>query len=97
MSQQPISGPSHDCGHSVRHVGCPVCSPSEARFHVGQVVAMKHATRTATFKILGVMWEDDAGWYYQWNKRNWAAESLLRSLTLEECGLATPTHTGEPK
>lgn len=55
---------------------------SEPKFHVGQIVVVKSLKKQLPFRIIGVTWND--GWFYQWNRRNYAAESMLRELTDEE-------------
>jgi hypothetical protein len=52
-------------------------------YKTGQVVAIKTAKGEPVFRILEVMREDD-GNFYRWDKRNWAAESMLRPLTEAE-------------
>lgn len=54
------------------------------RFKVGQVVVMKSLKKQPVFRVLSVHWED--GWYYQWNRNNYAAEDMLRELAAEEKG-----------
>jgi hypothetical protein len=57
---------------------------TEPKFRVGQVVMMKSLKKPLPFQIRGMIWED--GWFYQWNKKNYAAEHMIRDLTLEEKG-----------
>jgi hypothetical protein len=54
------------------------------KFKVGQVVVMNSLKRQIPFRILGAIWSD--GWFYQWNRKNWACESMVRELTDEESG-----------
>ena len=56
----------------------------EPKFKVGQIVAMKDMKKQPNFKILKVMWDD--GWFYAWNRKNFAAEHMLRELTPDEKG-----------
>jgi hypothetical protein len=55
------------------------------KFNVGQVVIWESTKRAFAFKIIGRL-ENMGEWYYQWDKRNSAAESMLRALTDEEKG-----------
>jgi hypothetical protein len=52
------------------------------KFKVGQVVVMNSLKKQIPFRILDVMWNE--GWFYQFNRRNYACESMLRELTDEE-------------
>lgn len=54
------------------------------KFKVGQVVVMNATKQQIPFRIRGVEWHD--GWFYQWNRRNWASEHMLRRLSDEEKG-----------
>lgn len=54
------------------------------KFKRGQVVVIKTMTKQPPFRILSVKWEE--GWYYQWDRKNYASESMLRELTLDEKG-----------
>ncbi|MDO8634918.1 MAG: hypothetical protein Q7R34_01550 [Dehalococcoidia bacterium] len=54
------------------------------QYKVGQIVVMKSLKRQLPFRIMGITWED--GWYYQWNKKNFASEGMIRELTLAEKG-----------
>jgi hypothetical protein len=56
----------------------------EPRFKVGQVVMMKSLKKPMPFRILDTLW--DGEWFYYWNRRNAAAEHMLRELTPEERG-----------
>ena len=62
-----------------------IIAKSNPKFKVGQVVMIQHARRAMPFKILAVTYEDD-GWYYQWNRNNFASEAMLRELTKAEKG-----------
>ena len=55
---------------------------TEPTFKVGEVVMMKSLKKPLPFRILGMIWEDE--WFYQWNKKNYAAEHMLRELTPDE-------------
>jgi len=55
----------------------------QPKFAVGQVVVMK-GKRELPFRIVDMMWDD--GWFYAWNRKNYAAESIIRQLTKEEYG-----------
>lgn len=59
---------------------------AQPKFKVGQIVVLKNVRKQLPFRVLGMTWE--SGWYYQWNKKNFAAESMLRELTAEEKGEA---------
>jgi hypothetical protein len=54
------------------------------KFKVGQIVVMKNLKHQSPFRIIGMRYED--GWYYQWNRNNYAAESMIRKLTPSEVG-----------
>ncbi len=53
-------------------------------FKLGQIVVMKSIKREFPFRILSLRWED--GWYYQWNKNNYASERMIRELSPREKG-----------
>lgn len=55
---------------------------TKPKFKVGQIVVMKSLKKALPFRIVEVVWND--GWYYKWNKRNAASETMLRELTPEE-------------
>jgi hypothetical protein len=57
---------------------------TEPNFKAGQIVVMKSLKRELPFRILNIRWED--GWYYQWNKHNFASEGMIRKLTPLEKG-----------
>lgn len=59
---------------------------AEPKFKVGQIVIIKSGNRAIPFRILGMMYEYDE-WYYQWNRKNFAAEHMIRSLSIEEIGV----------
>ena len=54
------------------------------KFKAGQIVVMRSLKKQSPFRILDVLWND--GWYYRWNRKNAASESMVRGLTLEEKG-----------
>lgn len=55
------------------------------KFKVGQIVVMKSVKRQLPFRILGTVLEGGE-WYYRWDRKNHAAEHMLRELTAEEKG-----------
>jgi hypothetical protein len=57
---------------------------TEPKYKIGQIVVMKSLKKQPPFRIIGTRWED--GWYYQWNKNNFASEYMIRGLTPEEKG-----------
>ncbi len=57
----------------------------EPKFKVGQVVVMESVKKQLPFRILFVEW-GDPGWFYGWNSKNAAAESMIRKLTPQEVG-----------
>jgi hypothetical protein len=57
---------------------------TEPKFKVGQVVIMKNLHKQLPFKIIGTRWED--GWFYQWNRNNYASEGMIRELNSTEKG-----------
>lgn len=57
---------------------------TKPKFKVGQVVAMKGTKKQPIFRIIAMDWAD--GWFYAWNRKNLAAEHMLRELTPEEKG-----------
>ena len=60
-------------------------SRPEPKFNLGEIAVMKHRTRCLPFKIMALTFE--AGeWFYQWNRKNYAAEHMLRKQTPEERG-----------
>lgn len=56
----------------------------EPKFKQGQIVVM-NGKKQLPFRILKVHWFEDS-WYYEWNRKNAAAEHMLRELTAEEKG-----------
>lgn len=71
-----------------------ISEKTEPKFKIGQIVMMKSLKKPLPFKILGLMWED--GWFYQWNKKNYAAEYMLRGLTPEEKGVGNYENNSRP-
>lgn len=59
------------------------------KFKIGQIVVAKNMKQQRPFRILGTTW-GEGEWFYQWNRNNYAAEHMLRELTLEEIGAAQP-------
>jgi len=57
-------------------------------FEVGQIVVMK-GKKELPFRIIGRQW-NLGSWFYQWNRRNAAAEHMIRALTPVE------SHGGAP-
>lgn len=57
---------------------------TKPKFKVGQIVVMKSLKRGLPFRIISRRWED--GWYYQWNRNNFASEGMIRELTPQEKG-----------
>jgi hypothetical protein len=53
------------------------------KFHVGQIVVMKSVKKKLPFRIVALM-EKDGEWFYAWNRKNYAAEHMLRELTDSE-------------
>lgn len=60
----------------------------ESRFKVGQVVAMTKMKNQPVFRIQAMHYDD--GWFYAWNRKNFAAEHMIRELTPEEEGSISP-------
>ena len=56
----------------------------EPKFKVGQIVAMDGMKKQPVFRILTMHY--DNGWFYAWNRRNYASENMIRGLTPEEKG-----------
>lgn len=54
----------------------------EPKYKVGQVVVLN--ARQLPFRILDVEWSE--GWFYAWNRKNYASEGMIRKLTPEEIG-----------
>jgi hypothetical protein len=52
------------------------------KFKVGQVVVMNSTKKQIPFRILEAIWND--GWFYRWNRKNYAHEGMIRELTDEE-------------
>lgn len=57
--------------------------PTKPQFNVGQIVCTRSG-KQLPFRIIAKLWDD--GWYYQWNRNNYANEGMLRALTQEEKG-----------
>ena len=47
----------------------------QPKFRIGQVVIMESLKRPMPVTILDIMWHD--GWFYRFNRRNWASEHML--------------------
>lgn len=54
-------------------------------YKIGQVVMLRSLKAALPFKVLGMIYEHDE-WYYRWDRKNYAAEHMIRELTLEEMG-----------
>lgn len=54
-------------------------------YEVGQVVMMKSGKGDIPFRILARI-EEHGGYFYAWNRKNYAAESMIRALTPQEAG-----------
>lgn len=54
------------------------------KYKVGQIVVFTNTRKNIPFIILDARWDD--GWYYQFNRNNYVAESMIRKLTPEEIG-----------
>ena len=52
------------------------------KFKVGQIVVMNSTKKQIPFRIQDVIWEGE--WFYKWNRKNAAAEHMIRALTDEE-------------
>jgi hypothetical protein len=57
----------------------------EPKFKVGQIVVMSSTKKAMPFRILAMEW--DEGWFYAWSERNYAAESMIRTVKPEEIAL----------
>ncbi len=57
----------------------------KAKFNVGQVVMMTGLKKPMPFIILDKYFSDGE-WFYFWNRKNAAAEHMIRALTKEEAG-----------
>jgi hypothetical protein len=57
---------------------------TEPKFKVGQVVVLTTIKKELPFRILDVYWND--GWFYFWNSKNAASESMIRELNSTEKG-----------
>ena len=57
------------------------------KFQVGQIVVMKSMKKQLPFRILEAVYEDGE-WLYRWDRRNFAAEHMIRALTDDETGSA---------
>ena len=57
---------------------------TEPKYKIGQIVVVKSVKKELPFRILNIRW--DYGWYYQWNKNNYASEGMLRELSTREKG-----------
>jgi len=66
-----------------------------AKYKIGQVAILKSIKNQPPFRIIGMQWDD--GWFYQWNKNNYAAESMVRELTPIEKGESCPKPPSEVK
>ncbi len=54
------------------------------KFSLDQIVVMTSTKKAMPFRILEVIWDD--GWFYRWDRKNCAAEHMIRPLTAEESG-----------
>ncbi|MFA5049051.1 MAG: hypothetical protein WC516_08560 [Patescibacteria group bacterium] len=59
---------------------------TESKYKVGQIVVLKSVKKEPPFRILSIQWND--GWFYQWNRDNFASEGMLRELTDIEKGVS---------
>ena len=57
---------------------------TEPKFKVGQIVVLTTIKKELPFRIFDRYWND--GWFYFWNRKNAAAESMLRELNSTEKG-----------
>lgn len=55
---------------------------TEPKFKIGQIVVMKNFKKELPFRIIDIYW--DEGWFYFWNRKNAASETMLRELTEKE-------------
>lgn len=58
---------------------------TEPKYKIGQIVVLKSVKKESPFRILDIQWND--GWYYQWNRDNFASENMIRELTDIEKGV----------
>jgi hypothetical protein len=58
---------------------------TDPKYKIGQVVMMKSLKKPLPFLILGMIFAEGE-WFYQWNKKNYAAEHMIRELQQEELG-----------
>ena len=58
-------------------------TPNKPIFEIGEIVVMTDKKQTP-FRIIGRIYEK--GWFYKWNRNNYAAENMLRKLTSREKG-----------
>jgi hypothetical protein len=57
----------------------------EPKFRAGQIVMMKMGIKEKPFRILSVQWyAEGETWAYQWNRKNFASEHMIRKITAEE-------------
>jgi len=57
------------------------------KFTVGQVVVINSLKKQPPFRISAIEWND--GWFYAWNRKNYAAESMIRALNDSDIGRET--------
>jgi hypothetical protein len=57
---------------------------TEPKYKIGQIVVIKSIKKELPFRILNIKWDD--GWFYQWNRNNYASEGMLRELNTKEKG-----------
>lgn len=59
--------------------------PAQPKFKVGQIVVMKGLKKQLPFRILEIV-RNEYGIFYRWDRKNCAAESMIRELTEDEKG-----------
>jgi hypothetical protein len=59
------------------------------KFKVGQIVVMKSLKKQLPFRVLEVH-EFEGEYFYRWDRKNHAAEHMIRELTDEEIGRGAP-------
>jgi len=68
------------------------------KFEVGQIVMMTNLKKPRPFKVVDRMWNHRfGGWWYAWNRKNYAAETMLRAQTKAEEAAAREAVRGETK
>lgn len=84
MEAERLAGDRAEAGERRIMTTIPLTEKPKPKYKIGQIVVMKNFKREFSFRIIKMYWND--GWFYFWNRKNAASESMIRELTPEEKG-----------